>query len=85
MIRTNVYGPRPDGCGFRCDGCGSQEYPLYGYTPARKEDRNTYTRCVACLKIAVLRGGGPMPTMDALEALDRQGAVLPARERGVLR
>lgn len=46
-MNTNVYGPRPRDCGFRCKDCGSQEYPLFGVAlacPRRqpKERQITY-------------------------------------------
>lgn len=74
-MKTNVYGPRPRDCGFRCISCGSQEYPLFGFTPTshNRPDSNTNTVCPSCLNSGILRANRYEPTPDARRALEAAG------------
>lgn len=73
MAKANVYGPRPQGAGYRCKDCGSDAYPLFGHTVAGS--MSDETRCSTCLeRYGRRRARYWVPSQEARIALERAGS-----------
>lgn len=64
--RSNFYGPRPKGHGFRCESCGIEEFLLFGLETLRTRPNRDRTLCLLHTReTAAALGITLRPTEDA--------------------